>query len=160
MLASFGPELRESLPNLKAYADQLLASGRSWLGMPRAAMAKPFQVTCAGLPLVVSPHRISKSNSTITIEFVRTNPPGKVSAQRTALKWVLKYLSETHRQYSFKGSLYSLSNGATETVFPYGRLTDDFVLVPVANGLKAGDFQAKPAPWACPKCRHFMYCPA
>lgn len=160
VLASFGPELRESLPYLKAYADQLLASGRSWLGMPRTAMAKPFQVTCAGLPLVVSPHRISKSDSTITIEFVRTNPPGKVSAQRTALKWVLKYLSEAHRQYSFKGSLYSLSNGASETVFPYGRLPDDFVLVPVANGLKAGDFQAQPAPWACPKCKHFMYCPA
>lgn len=160
VLASFGSELRQSLPYLKAYADQLLASGRSWLGMPRAVMAKPFEVTCAGLPLIVSPHRIGKSGPTITIEFVRTNPPGKVSAQRTALKWVLKYLGETHRQYSFIGSLYSLSNGATETVSPYGRLPDDFVLVPVANGLKAGDFQARPTPWACPKCRHFMYCPA
>lgn len=160
VLASFGLELRDSLPYLRAYGDQLLESGRSWLGVPRAAMARPFQVTCAGLPLVVSPHRISKSGSTITIEFVRTNPPGKVSTQRTALRWVLKYLSETYRQYSFVGSLYSLSSRATESVAPYGRLPDDFILVPIAKGLMAGDFQARPAPWACPKCRHFMYCPA
>lgn len=160
VLSSLRPAFRDSLQYLRAYADQLLSAGREWLGAPRAAMAKPFEVTCAGLPLHVSPHRISKSGSVVKIEFVRTRPAGKLTRQHKALRWVLKYLAETHRQYSFTGSIFVLSTGVPESVTPYGRLPEDFFLIPIAKGLMAGDFEAKPNPWECPKCRHFMHCPA
>jgi hypothetical protein len=159
-LASLGPAFRGSLPSLRDYAEQLLSEGQAWLGVPRAAMAKPFEVVCAGLPLRVSPHRITKAGSAVTIEFVRTRPAGKLSRQFKGLRWVLKYLSESYRQYSFLGNIHVLSTGETESVSPYGRLPANFNLVGVAQGLQAGDFEAKPNAWECPKCRHFTHCPA
>ena len=160
VLASLGAAFVDSLPHLRSYAAQLLSAGRTWLGAPRAALAKPFHIVCAGLPLNVGPHRISASGSAVQIEFVRTRPSGKLSRQHKALKWVLKYLSEAHREYSFTGSIFVLSTGVPESVSPYGKLPDDFFLVPISKGLMAGDFEAKPNPWECPKCRHFMHCPA
>ena len=160
VLALFEPGLKESLPHLRAYADQLLAAGRGWLNFPRAAMAKPFDIVCAGIPLHISPHRISKSGSVVTVEFVRTRPSGKLSRQHKTLKWVLKYLSEKYSQYSFTGSIFVLSTAQTESVTPYNRLPEDFFLVPIAKALMEGNFEAKPNPWECPKCRHFMHCPA
>lgn len=160
VLASLGPAFKDSLPHLRAYADQLLATGRNWLGAQRAAMAKPFDITCAGLPLHVSPHRITKSGSVVTIEFVRIKRSGKLSRQHKTLKWVLKYLAEAYPKLSFQGRIFGLSAGTEESVSPYGRLPDDFFLVPIAKALMNGNFEAKPNPWECPKCRHFMHCPA
>ncbi len=160
VLASLGPAFRESLPHLRAYADQLLSSGRAWLGTQHAAMAKPFGVKCAGIPLHVSPHRITKSGSVVKIEFVRVKPSGKLSRQHKTLKWVLKYLTEAYPSLSFQGRIFVLSTGTEESISPYGRLPDTFFLVPIAQALMAGNFEAKPNPWECPKCRHFMHCPA
>ncbi|MFM0298246.1 MULTISPECIES: UvrD-helicase domain-containing protein [Paraburkholderia] len=159
-LASLGPGFNDALPHLKAYADQLLEAGRNWLGASRVAMAKPFDIICAGLPLHVRPHRITKSGSVITIEFVRTRPSGKRARQHKVLKWVLKYLAEKYPSYSFRGSIFALSAAAAESVAPYGRLPGEFFLVPIAKGLMSGNFEAQPNPWECPKCRHFMHCPA
>lgn len=159
-LTSLGPGFTEALPHLRAYADQLLGAGRKWLGVPRAAMAKPFDVTCAGLPLRVRPHRISQSGSVVTIEFVRAKPSGKLARQQKVLRWVLKHLAENHRRYSFTGSIYVLSTGAADSVVPYGGLPANFFLVPIAKALMEGKFNAQPNPWECPKCRHFMHCPA
>lgn len=162
VLASLGPAYADSIPHLRAYAEQLLKAGRDWLGQPRAAMGKPQVVTCAGLPLEVTPHRVTKSSdgSVMTLEFVRAKPPGKLARQKKALRWVLKYLSEKYPKHSFTGSIFVLSTGQAESVSAYGRLPDDFFLVPIAQRLMAGDFEAKPNGWECPKCRHFMHCPA
>lgn len=160
VLLSLEPGLSESLPHLKAYAEQLLAAGQGWSNLQRAEMAKPFTVICAGLSLQVSPHRISQSGSVFTIEFIRTRPSGKLGRQHKTFRWILKYLSEAHPQYSFTGRIFSLSSAQTETVQPYGRLPETFFLVPKAKALIEGNFEARPNPWECPKCRHFMHCPA
>lgn len=159
-MASLGSSFTDALPHLTAYADQLLGAGRKWLQAPRVAMAKPFDVTCAGLPLHVRPHRISQSGSTVTIEFVRTKPSSKLARQHKVLRWVLKYLAEQHPTCSFMGSIYVLSTEAAESVVPYGHLSANFFLVPIAKALMEGNFNAQPNPWECPKCRHFMHCPA
>jgi hypothetical protein len=96
----------------------------------------------------------------VKIEFVRVKPSGKLSRQHKTLKWVLKYMAEAYPRYSFQGSIFVLSTATEESVSPYGRLPDDFFLVPIAQALMAGDFEAKPNPWECPKCRHFLHCPA
>ncbi len=161
VLASLGPAFKDSVPHLRAYADQLRGFGRAWLGTKRAAMAKPFEIECAGIPLYVTPHRITKSHSgLVKLEFVRIKPSGKWSRQQKILKWVLKYLTEAYPRYSFQGSIFVLSTGTEESVFPYRRLPDDFFLVPIAQALMAGNFEAKPNHWECPKCRHFLHCPA
>lgn len=160
VLASLGPAFGESLPHLRAYANQLLSSGRAWLGTQRAAMAKPFDVKCANIPLHVSPHRITRSGPVVKIEFVRVKPSSKLSRQHKTLKWVLKYLTEAYPSLSFQGRIFVLSTGADESVSPYGRLPDDFFLIPIAQALMAGNFEAKPNPRECHKCRHFMHCPA
>lgn len=125
-------------------------------------MGKPVVVTCAGLPLEISPHRVTKSadGRAITLEFVRNRPPRSWSRQHQVVRWVLKYLCERYRDYSFAGSLFALSTGESYSVAAYGRLPDTFVLVSVAKHLAAGDFAAAPSTWECPKCRHFMHCPA
>lgn len=160
VLISLGHGFSESLPHLRAYAEQLLAAGRGWTNLQRAEMAKPFTIICADLSLQVSPHRITQSGSIFTIEFVRTRPSGKLGRQHKTFRWILKYLSEAFPQYSFTGQIFSLSDGQTETVHPYGRLPATFYLVPKAKALMAGNFEARPNPWECPKCRHFMHCPA
>lgn len=162
VLVSLGPAYADSIIHLRAYADQLLKTGRDWVGQPRAAMAKPQVVTCAGLPLEIAPHRVTKSSdgSVITLEFVRVKPSGRLARQHKALKWVLKYLAEKYPKYSFTGSIFVLSTGQAESVSAYGRLPDDFFLVPIAQRLMAGDFEVKPSGWECSKCRHFMHCPA
>ena len=160
VLASLSPAYKDSLPRLKAYADHLLTNGRVWLGAQRAPMSKPFHIACAGIPLRVSPHRTTKVGSAVKVEFVRIRPSGKLSRQHKILRWALKYISEAHPQYSFMGSIFVLRTGVAESVSPYGSLPDDFFLVPIAKALMAGNFEAKPNPWECPKCRHFMHCPA
>ena len=162
VLASLGPAFKDSVPHLRAYADQLRGNGRRWLGTNRAAMGKPFDIECVGVPLHVTPHRTTKSSngSVVKLEFVRIKPSGKWSRQHKVLKWVLKYLAEAYPRHSFQGRIFDLSTGTEESVSPYGRLPDDFFLVPIAQGLAASKFEAKPNSWECPKCRHFLHCPA
>ena len=162
VLASLGHDFNDSVPHLRAYADQLRGFGRKWLGTKRAAMGKPFDIKCAGVPLHLTPHRTTKSQSglVVKLEFVRIKPSGKWSRQHKVLKWVLKYLAEAYPRHSFQGSIFDLSTGTEESVSPYGRLPDDFFLVSIARALAAGKFEAKPSSWECPKCRHFLYCPA
>lgn len=157
-LASLGPGFNDALPYLTAYANRLLTAGRGWMGATRTSMAKPFEVTCAGLPLQVRPHRITKSGAVITIEFVRTRPAGKLTRQNKVLRWVLKHLADTYPNYSFRGSIFVLSTGVAESVVPYSRAQD--VLIRIAKQLRAGNFDPQPNQWECPKCRHFMHCPA
>jgi len=160
VLASLEREYRAARSFLREYAHQLLAAGQKWLGAPRAAMAKPVAVNCGGLHLRVSPHRIDSDGSVVTLHFVRTRPSGVAKRQFRVLRWMLKYLAESHPKYSFLGNITVLSTDRSESVSPYGRLPEDFFLVPIANALAAGDFQARPNRWDCPKCRHFLYCPA
>lgn len=161
VLASLAPTYSDSIPYLQAYADQLLKAGRDWLGQPRVAMGKPQVVSCAGLHLMVTPHRVTKSadGSVITLEFVRVKPPGKLARQHKALKWVLKYLAEQYPRHSFMGSIFVLSTGQAESVLPNAWRRNDF-FEGIAQRLMAGDFDAKPSVWECTKCRHFMHCPA
>lgn len=161
VLASLGPAYIDSTRHLRAYADQLLKAGRDWLGQPRAAMGKPQVVSCAGLPLEVVPHRVTKSDdgSVITLEFVRVKPPGKLARQHKALKWVLRYLAQQYPKHSFTGSIFVLGTAQAESVSPNTWLRNDF-FEGIAKRLIAGDFDAKPSVWECPKCRHFMHCAA
>lgn len=159
-LASLGPPFKDSLPHLRAYADGLLAEGRKWLGAPRAAMAKPFNVTCSGLPIQVRAHRISKSDNVYTIEFVRTKPPGKLKRQSSTVRWMLKHLAEANPKYSFAGSIHVLSTGEPESLWPDSRSFNNKFATAAAEGMLDGNFEARPNQWECPKCRHFLHCPA
>lgn len=161
VLALLSPAYADSTPHLRTYADHLLKVGRDWLGQPRVAMGKPQVVSCAGLPLEVAPHRVTKSSdgSVITLEFVRVKPPGKLARQQKALKWVLKHLAQQYPKHSFTGSILVLSTGQPESVSPSNWLRNEF-LEGVAKRLIAGNFEAKPNAWECAKCRHFMHCPA
>lgn len=160
VLASMGESYKDALPHLKEYADQLLANGRKWLDADHAIMAKPVEIACACLPLRVSAHRITRTGSVVTLQFVRIKPSGRWTRQQKVLKWVLKYLAEAHPKYSFVGQIFVLSTGSVESVTPYVRLPADFFLVPVAKNLQSGDFTPKLNSWECPRCRHFLHCPA
>ncbi len=151
---------RDSLPHLRAYADGLLSAGRSLIHAQRATMAKPFQVTCAGLPINVTAHRISSSGDIYTIHFVRTKPSGKLGRQRSAIRWMLKYLAAANTSLSFSARIHVLSTGEEETLLPDSRRFDNKFAMAAAEGLLAGNFEAKPNSWECPKCRHFLHCPA
>lgn len=159
-LASLGPAFKDSLPDLRAYADVLLAAGRKWLGVPRAAMAEAFQVICAGLPITVKAHRTTWKGNACTIEFVRTKPAGKLGRQRTSIRWMLKYLAASNQGYSFSATIHVLSTGETETLWPDGRSYISKFAMAAAEGLLAGNFEARPNQYECPKCRHFLHCPA
>jgi hypothetical protein len=160
VLANLSSDFAGALPTLRAYADKLLASGRGWLGGQRAAMAQSFDVSCDGLPLQVRAHRISGSGRNLTVEFVRSRPAGKLNRQREALRWMLKHLAAAHPGYSFKCNIFVLSTGNVETIFADRQNFSNKRLEEAVNGIRAGDVTARPNQWECPKCRHFMYCPA
>lgn len=160
VLKSLGIAYRDSLPHLRAYADQLLAAGQDWLGAPRAAMGKPFEVDCAGLMLRVAPHRRSAQGNAINIEFVRTKPAGRLRRQHYALRWMLKHLTQAHPGYSITASVYTLSTKERESLTPDSRTFNNTSVGNAARGLLSGVFDANPNQWECPKCRHFLHCPA
>jgi len=158
-LASLGHTYKDSLPHLRAYADGLLSAGRGLIRAQRAAMAKPFQVTCAGLQVNVMAHGISSSGDTYTIHFVRTKPSGKHGRQRSATRWMLKYLAAANTTLSLSARIHVLSTGEEETLWPDSPRFDNKFAVAAAEGLLAGNFEARPNQWECPKCRHFLHCP-
>ncbi len=160
VLSNLGSEFIEALPHLRVYADKLLASGRRWLGGQRAAMAQPFDVTCDGFALRLSPHRISGSDKVLAIEFVRTRPAGKLGRQKSSLKWMLKHLMAAHKGYSFSCRIFILSTGEAETIYPDSPHFANNHVAAAVHGILDGDVAAKPNQWECPKCRHFLYCPA
>lgn len=153
-------EYEPAIPYLRAYADQLLQSGRAWSGAKRAAMAAPIDVECDGLPMRVVPHRVTRHGNLITLHFVRAQPSSPIGKQHKAIRWVLKHLNDAHVPLRFQGSLHVLSTRQSETVFPYGYLVPDFNLARFAQALLDGQFAATPSLWVCPGCRHFLYCPA
>jgi len=147
-------------PYLRAYADQLLQAGREWSGADRVAMAAPVDVVCDGLPMRVTPHRITRLGNAVTLHFVRAQPSSPLAKQHKAIRWVLKHLNEAHAPLRFQGSLHVLGTRQTEPVAPYGHLVPDFNLTRFAQALSDGQFSAAPSSWVCPGCRHFLYCPA
>jgi superfamily I DNA/RNA helicase len=159
-LASLGHAYKDSLTHLRAYADSLLFAGRSLIRAQRAATAKPFQVTCAGLQINVTAHRISSFGDTYTIHFVRTKPSGKLGRQRSAIRWMLKYLAAANTNLSFSARLHVLSTGEEETLWPDGPKWENKFAMAAAEGLLAGNFEVRPNQYECPKCRHFLHCPA
>ncbi len=159
-LASLGHAFKDSLPLLRAYADGLLSAGRILIRTQRAAMAKPFQVTCAGLQINVTGHSISSSGHIYTVHFVRTKPSGKLGRQRSAIRWMLKYLAAANTNLSFSACIHVLSTGEVETLWPDGPKWDNKFAMAAAEGLLAGNFEARPNQYECPKCRHFLHCPA
>jgi len=159
-LASLGHAFKDSLPHLRAYADGLLSAGRSLIRAQRAAMAKPFQVTCAGLQINVTAHNISSSGQTYTIHFIRTKPSGKLGRQKSAIRWMLKYLAAANTSLSFSARIHVLSTGEEETLRPDSPTFDNKFAMAAAEGLLAGNFEARPNQYECPKCRHFLHCPA
>lgn len=160
VLASLGSAFKDSLPHLRNYADSLLTAGRVLLRAPRAAMAKPFQVICDGLPINVMAHNISSSGNAYTISFVRTKPAGPLARQRSAIRWMLKHLSAAHPNYSVTGRLHVLSTGEVETLWPDSATYKSKWPTLAAEGLLAGNFEARANQYECPKCRHFLHCPA
>lgn len=152
--------MRDAIPHLRAYADHLLDSGRRWIGASRLPMAKPVDYVCGGLPLRISPHRTTKTNSTVTLEFVRAKPAGKLARQHSVLRWLLKHLSASFPSRSFSGRVFVLSTGEEQSVSPDSRSYNNAFVVNSATSMLSGDFEAKPNQWECPKCRHFTYCPA
>lgn len=159
-LASLGHAFKDSLPHLRAYADGLLSAGRSLIRAQRAAMAKPFQVMCAGLQINVTAHNISSSGQTYTIHFIRTKPSGKLGRQRSAIRWMLKYLAAANTNLSFSACIHVLSTGQEETLWPDSPKWDNKFAMAAAEGLLAGNFEARTNQYECPKCRHFLHCPA
>ncbi|SDY18519.1 Superfamily I DNA or RNA helicase [Variovorax sp. YR634] len=159
-LASLGHAFKDSLPHLRAYADHLLAAGHSLMQAPRAAMATPFQVEYSGLHINVLAHRITSSGDTYTIHFVRTKPPSKLGRQRSAIRWMLKHLAAANKSLSFLARIHVLSTGEEETLWPDSPKFDNKFTVAAAEGVMGGAFEARPNPWECPKCRHFLHCPA
>ncbi|TSD56432.1 AAA family ATPase [Variovorax sp. KBS0712] len=159
-LASLGHAYKDSLSHLRAYADGLLSAGRNLISAQRAAMAKPFQVTCAGLQINVTAHSISSSDGTYTIHFVRTKPSGKLGRQKSAIRWMLKYLAAANTNLSFSARLHLLSTGEEETLWPDSPKWDNKFAMAAAEGLLVGNFEARPNQYECPKCRHFLHCPA
>lgn len=159
-LTSMAMTYKDAMPHLKLYAEHLLANGRKWLAADRIAMAKPVDVTCAGLPMRVSAHRIIRNGSAVTIQFVRTKPSGRWTRQQKVIRWVLKYFTEAYPKNTFVGQIYILSTGSVESVSPYGRSFEDSFLGPMAKKIQSGDFTPKLSSWECPRCRHFLHCPA
>ena len=160
VLASLGSPFNDSLLHLRDYADSLLAAGRALLRAPRAAMAKPFQVICDGLPINVVAHNISSSGNAYTISFVRTKPAGPLARQKSAIRWMLKHLSAAHPNYSVTGRLHVLRTGEVETLWPDSATYKSKWPTLAAEGLLAGNFEARANQYECPKCRHFLHCPA
>lgn len=159
-LASLGHAFKDSLPHLRAYADGLLSAGRNLIRAQRATMAKRFLVTCAGLQINVTAHSISSSGHSYMIHFVRTKPSGKLSRQRSAIRWMLKYLAAANTKLSFSARLHVLSTGEEETLWPDNPTWANKFAMAAADGLLAGNFEARPNQYECPKCRHFLHCPA
>ncbi|MCA0187108.1 MAG: UvrD-helicase domain-containing protein [Proteobacteria bacterium] len=160
-LSSIGHTFKDSLPHLRVYANSLLSAGRRLIRVPRAAMAKPFQVKCAGLLINIAAHNIlSTGKNAYTIDFVRTKPPGKLGRQRSSIRWMLKHLAATNQNLSFNARIHVLSTGDVETMGPDSPRWDNKFTVSAAEGLLAGNFEARPNQWECPKCRHFLHCPA
>ncbi|MCK4786171.1 MAG: hypothetical protein KAV87_20605, partial [Desulfobacteraceae bacterium] len=148
-----------SLEQLQLYAEQLLSNGREWLGAIRSKLPNPIEIICGGMPLRISPHRLEQNGSVIKLGFVRKHPYGYYKRQQKVLKWVLLQLNEAYPEYSFTGEIFILSTGALELVYPYSRYTYDTYLVNLKS-LLSGDFNPKTGSWECPRCRHFMHCPA
>lgn len=159
-IASLGHAFKDSLPHLRSYADSMLSAGRGLIGAQRAAMAKPFQVPCAGLQINVTAHNISSSGDTYTIHFIRTKPSGKLGRQRSAIRWMLKYLAAANTSLSFSARIHVLSTGEEETLWPDSPRFENKFAMAAAEGLLAGNFEARPNQYECPKCRHFLHCPA
>lgn len=155
-LAQLGAEYRESLPHLQAYADQLLSAGRRWIGADRTTMAPPIDIACNGLPVRVSAHRIEKAESVVTLHFVRTRPQSHAKGQQQALRWMLHHLAKRRSNLSLSARIHVLSTGETVVVGP----RFDSWMDQAADDLRAGVDAARPNRWNCPKCRHFLYCPA
>ena len=123
-------------------------------------MAKPFQVICDGLPINVVAHNISSSGNAYTISFVRTKPAGPLARQKSAIRWMLKHLSAAHPNYSVTGRLHVLRTGEVETLWPDSATYKSKWPTLAAEGLLAGNFEARANQYECPKCRHFLHCPA
>lgn len=156
ILRQLGADYGDSIPHLQAYADQLLAAGREWLGAERGAMGKPFHVTCAGLPVRVTPHRIDKAGQVVTLHFVRARPSSSGQRQQKVLRWLMKYLADVRPELSVSARIHVLHTGQTESAWPgWNSFLDG-----VAANLQAGDFAARPSARDCHRCRHFLYCPA
>ena len=159
-LAQLPAEYEGALPHLRAYADHLLAAGRTWSGTTRSQMGRPIEIECDGLPLCVTPHRLARNGDNFILHFVRIQPSSKGQKQIKVIKWVLKHLCAAHAPKRFQGQVHVLSTGQTEPVTPYNHLPPDFMLTRYAQNLSNGEFAAEPSPWNCPGCRHFLYCPA
>ena len=154
---SFSSAFQAAAPYLRAYGDQLLANGRKWLGQERAVMAKPFTIRCGDLPLRILPHRVTEDGDSVTLHFARARPPGKLKRQEDVLRWALYHLAQHRRNRLFMASVFVLSTGMTQSITPQRR---DRYNDPAAEGILAGQVEARPNAWECPKCRHFIHCPS
>ncbi|KMN48640.1 DNA helicase UvrD [Chromobacterium violaceum] len=150
---------KASLTHLQSYAEQLISNGRAWLAEHRVEMPKPIDITCNGMPLRITPHRVERTDYAVKLSFVRVRPFGRYTRQSKVLRWVLMQLAKAYPKYSFTGEIFTLSTGTSVSVSPYTRLTNDTFAASLKS-LLAGDFPAKTGSWECPRCRHFTHCPA
>lgn len=145
--------------HLRAYAKQLLENGRAWLGLQQIELPPAFDINCDGMPLRIAAHRVVTTGSVVKLSFVRIRPFGKYTRQHKVLRWVLMQLAKAYPRYSFIGEVFILSAGTSVSVSPYTKLTNDTFSVSLKS-LLSGNFTPKSSSWECPKCRHFMHCPA
>lgn len=73
---------------------------------------------------------------------------------------MLKYLAAANTNLSFSARLHLLSTGEEETLWPDSPKWDNKFAMAAAEGLLVGNFEARPNQYECPKCRHFLHCPA
>ena len=158
LFASFIEWDNSVLLYLRAYAEQLLDNGRRWLGAARATLPGSVDVECAGVTVRLTPHQIFGTGPTYTLRFFRARPFGKGSRQEKVFRWMLRQLNDKHPDKSFNFEVCVLSTGDVIRITPYQR-PPDFLLNAIGK-LRAKDYTPKLGGWDCPKCRHFMYCPA
>jgi superfamily I DNA/RNA helicase/Zn-dependent peptidase ImmA (M78 family) len=145
-------------PYLRAYAERLLANGRRWLGCKRSALPTPGQILLTELPVSLNPHQVLQVGNVTTLRFFRVRPMGQWSRHKNVLRWVNTTLSAALPGSSFVFEICALSNGEVTRVSPYTNVPS--TMTGSARALQAGIFAPKTGTWDCPKCRHFLYCPA
>lgn len=143
---------------MRTYAERLLTNGRHWLGSTRSTRPTPSEIWLTELPVRLNPQQVLQSGNAYTLRFFRARPLGKWSRHQNVLRWANAVLSSSFRDKSFVFEICALSNGEVTRVPPYIKVPP--TMTNPAQALVAGIFAPKVSNWDCPKCRHFLYCPA
>lgn len=141
-----------------AYSEVLLTNGRRLLGLERSVLPTPGQILLNNLSVSLNPHQILQVGNVTKLRFFRARPMGQWSRHKNVLRWANTTLSAAFPGSSFVFEICVLSTGEVTPVSPYFNVPS--TMTGPAQSLQAGIFAPKSGTWDCPKCRHFLYCPA